>query len=87
MLPFKSVPYICAGDKIEKYEMGEECSAYGKRRGVYGVLVWKPGGERDHWVDPGVDGRITLIWMFSKWDVEVWNGSSWLRIGTGVGHL
>ena len=40
-----------------------------------------------HWGDPGVDGRIILRWIFRKWDVEVWTGLSWLRIGTGVGHL
>jgi hypothetical protein len=32
---------------------------------------------------PGVDGRIILRWIFRKWDVVVWSGSSWLRIGTG----
>jgi hypothetical protein len=37
--------------------------------------------------DPGVDGRIILRWIFRKWDVDVWTGSSWLRIGTGGGHL
>ena len=38
--------------------------------------------------DPGVDGRIIIIrWMFRKWDVVIWTGSSWLRIGTGGGHL
>jgi hypothetical protein len=26
--------------------MGGECSTYGERRGVYGVLVWKPEGKR-----------------------------------------
>jgi hypothetical protein len=26
-------------------------------------------------------------WIFRKWDVGVWTGSSWLRIGTGGGHL
>jgi hypothetical protein len=31
--------------------------------------------------DPGVVGRIILRWMFRKLDVEVWTGSSWLRIG------
>jgi hypothetical protein len=25
--------------------------------------------ERDHWRDPGVDGRIILGWIFRKWDV------------------
>ena len=34
-----------------------------------------------------VDGRIILRWIFRKWDVGVWTGSSWLRIGTGDGHL
>jgi len=37
--------------------------------------------ERDHLEDPGIDGRIVLRWIFRKWDVGVWTGSSWLRIG------
>jgi len=37
--------------------------------------------------DPGVDGRIIFRWILRKWDMGVWNGSSWLRIGTGGGHL
>jgi hypothetical protein len=37
--------------------------------------------------NPVVDGRIILIWIFRKWDVGVWTGSIWLRIGTGGGHL
>jgi hypothetical protein len=51
---------------------------------VYRVLVGK-NGERDHWGDPGVDGRIILRWIFRKWDVGVWTGL--LRIWTGSGHL
>jgi hypothetical protein len=43
--------------------------------------------EREHWGDPGVDGRIILRWIFRKWDVGVWTGSSWLKIGTNGGHL
>jgi len=31
---------------------------------VYRVLLGKPEGERDHWGDPGVDGRIILRWIF-----------------------
>jgi hypothetical protein len=29
---------------------------------------------RDHWGDPGVDGRIILEWIFGKWEVGVWTG-------------
>jgi hypothetical protein len=39
------------------------------------------------WGDPGVDRRIILRWIFRKWDVWVWTGMSWLRIGTGGGHF
>ena len=35
----------CAGDKIEKNEMGGACGTYGGR-GVYKVLVGKPEGKR-----------------------------------------
>jgi len=42
--------------------------------------------ERDHLGDPSVDG-IILRWVFGKWNVRVWTGSSCLRIGTGSGHL
>ena len=42
--------------------------------------------ERDNLGDPSVDG-IILRWIFRNWVVEAWTGSSWLRVGTGVGHL
>ena len=58
----------------------------GERRGVYRVLVVKPE-EKSHLGEPGVDGRIILRCIFRKWDVGVWTGSSWLRIGTVGGHL
>jgi len=54
-------------------------------RGVYKILVGNLR-ERDHLEDPA-DGRIILRLIFRKWDVRVWTGSSWLRIGTGGGHL
>jgi len=44
---------------------------------------WGNLREGDHWGDPCVDGRIILGWIFGKWDVGVWTGWSWLRIGTG----
>jgi len=30
---------------------------------------------------------LILSWIFRKWGVGVWTGTSWLRIGTGGGHL
>jgi len=53
---------------------------------MYNVLVGKPEGKRPlgrprrRWED-------ILRWIFRKWDVGVWTGSSWLGIGTGGGHL
>jgi len=43
--------------------------------------------ERDQLGDPDVDGRIILRWIFRKWEGLVGIGWSWLRIGTGGGHL
>jgi hypothetical protein len=39
----------------------------GERRGAYRVLVGKRDGKRPL-RDPGVDGRIILRWIFSKWE-------------------
>jgi len=56
----------------------------GERRGVYRVLVGKHEGKRPL-------GRPRRRWeeniILQKWGVGVWTGSSWLRIGTGGGHL
>jgi hypothetical protein len=58
----------------------------GERKDEYRVLVGKPRGK-NQLEDPGIDGRIILRWIFRKWDVGVWTGSSWLSIGEGGGHL
>jgi len=68
------------------YEIGEACSACGggeKRVQGFGGTPQ----EIDQWGDPGVGGRIILRWIFRKWDLWALTGSSWLRIGTGDGHL
>ena len=38
-------------------------------RGVYRVLVGKLE-EKNHLEDPGIDGRIIIRWIFSKWRCE-----------------
>jgi len=49
--------------------------------------LWGNLRERDHLGDQGIDERIILRWIFRKWEVAVWTGSSRHRIGTGGGHL
>ena len=51
------------GYKIEKNEIVESCSAYGKWRSLDGILVWKPE-RKVHWVESGVDGRMMLRWIY-----------------------
>ena len=58
----------------------------GEERGAYRVLVGKPEGKkplgrpRRRWVDS--------IGMISRrWDVGMWTGLGWPRIGTGGGRL
>jgi len=70
------VTQYCSGDKIKKYEMGGACSAYGGRAEAYTAFWWGNLSERVHLGDPGVDGRMTLRWIFRKWDVGICTGSS-----------
>jgi hypothetical protein len=75
-----------SGDQIWKNEMGGACSMYGAKRGVYRVLVGKPGRNRPH-------GRHRHKWEdnikldFQEAGCEVWTGSIRFRIETGGRHL
>ena len=66
--------------------MGRACSAYGEDRGVQRVLVGKPERKRPL-------GRPRRRWDDNiKMDLQevgggLGTGWSWLRIGTGGGHL
>ena len=47
--------------------MGRACSAYSRE--AYTGFWWGNLTEKDHLVDPGVDERIILGWIFRKRDV------------------
>jgi hypothetical protein len=55
--------------------MGGAYNAYGERRGMHRVLMRKPE-EKDHLVDPGVEGKLILGWIFRKWD----GGMDWIDL-------
>jgi hypothetical protein len=46
------------------------------RREVFTGFWWGNRRERDHLEDPGIDGRITLRWIFRKWD----GGKNWIDL-------
>ena len=46
-----------------------------------------PGARRGGIKFVGVDGWIILGWIFRRWDVGIWTGLGWPRIGTGGGRL
>ena len=66
--------------------IGGACSTCGGGDVLTGFW-WGNLREGDLLEDPRIDWRIILRWIFGKWEVGVWTGSSWLRIGTGGRHL
>jgi len=58
----------------------------GEERG-YIVCWWENRRERDHRGDLDLYGWIILGWISRRWDVGLWTGLGWPRIGTGGGGL
>ena len=81
-----SLPNIVRVVKSRRMRWAVHVARMGEDRGVQRVLVGKPE-VRGHWGDQDVDGRIILRWIFRKLEGVVGTGWSWLRIGTGGGHL
>jgi hypothetical protein len=80
------LPNIVRVIKSRKMRWAGHVARMGEGRGVYRVLVRKPEGKRPL-------GRPRRRWEdnirmdFRKWDVGVWFGSGWFRIGTVGGRL
>ena len=81
-----SLPNIVRVVKSRRMRWAGQVAHMGKDRGVHRVLVGKPEGK-SNWGDQDLDGRIILRWIFGKLEGVVGTGWSWLRIGTGGGHL
>ena len=81
-----SLPNIVRVVKSRRMRWAGHVARMGEDRVVHRVLVGKPEGKR-HLGDQDVDGRIILRWIFRKFDVGVWSGFIWFRIGTGGGLL
>ena len=85
VLVYNSVNYLlcvlltqyCAGDKMEKNDMGWACGAYGRGEGAYRVLVGIPEGKRPL-------GRPRRRWVDNirkdLWDVGIY-GPDWAGPG------
>jgi hypothetical protein len=52
------------------------------------ALLWLANLEgRDHLEDLDIDGKIILECILGKYDVKLWTGFIWLRIGSSGGAL
>jgi hypothetical protein len=67
--------------------MDGACSADGGGERCVQGFGGKKLRERDHWGDPGVDGRIIIRRIFRKWNLGFRTVLSYPRIETVGGHL
>ena len=81
-----SSPNIVRAIKSRRMRWAGHVARMGEERGVYRVLVGKPEGKRPLG-DLGVDGWIILEWISRRWDVGMWTGLGWPRIGIDGGRL
>jgi hypothetical protein len=82
----QELPNIVRVVKSRRMRWAEHVARMGEDRGVHRVLVGKYEGKRPlgrsrrRWED-------NIKWIFRKLEGVVGIGWSWLRIGTGGGHL
>jgi len=81
-----SSPNIVRVIKSRRMKWAGDVARLDEERGCIGSC-WVNRRERDHWRDLGVDGWIILGRISRRWDVGIWTGLGWPRIGTGGGRL
>ena len=70
-------PQYYSGDQIKQNGLGGTRSTDGARRGAYRLFFfffffwWGHLKLGDQSSDPRVDGRVTLKWIFKKWDGDM----------------
>ena len=72
--------------KSRRMRLAKHVARMGRGEGCTGFW-WGNLRKRDPWGGPDADGRIILRWIFRKWEGLMGTEWSWLRIGTGGGHL
>jgi hypothetical protein len=70
-----SPPNIVLVIKSRRMRWVENVARMGRAEVYTGFWLGNPR-ERDHLEDAGLDGRIILRWVFRKWGVRMWTGSS-----------
>ena len=91
-----SLPNIVWVVKSRRMRLAWHVARMGEERGVHRVLMGKPEGKRPlgrprrRWED-NIKMDLQEVgggrWIFRKLEGVVGTGWSWLRIGTGGGHL
>jgi hypothetical protein len=79
-----SSPNIVRVIKSRRMRWAGHVGRMGEGRACTGFW-WGNLRERDHWGDPGADGRIILRWIFRKWDVGLWAG--WRALANAVMNI
>jgi hypothetical protein len=77
-----SSPNIVRVIKLRRMRWAGYVARMGEERRVYRVLVGKPEGKRPLG-RPRRNRLIILEWISRRWDVGMWTGLDWPRIGTG----